>query len=173
MTAVDDLHVNNWIAVTSWEDEFGISLFGTPVSRSRPVDGAPLQIRAISLPFICVSDGTYRYALDMRKCVVKKLHPKYVKMMMRNGHGAAHGCGYVTKDGQPVVSLADWCGNDNKVIDSDQRKIKSADPQKRVCPICGCPLVERLIQEDRSWVLFCKECNFRGSIPRDGEGTEG
>ena len=169
MTAVDDLHVNNWIAVTTWAPECGISLFGTPIERSRPVDGQPLQIRAISLPFICVSDGFKRWSLDMRTCEVRKLHPKYVKMMKKQSTNRQGG-GYQTRDGIPVVSLDEWAGN--AVPDDTPTNKSRAEPFKRACPICGGPLVERLVAEDRTWVLFCNECQFRGNIPRDGEGTE-
>lgn len=78
MTAIDDLKVGMWIAVTKLHHEQCESFWG-----HRPVayGGEPLRVLAVSLPFICVHDGEKAISLDCRIIEVQKLTPKYVRAM--------------------------------------------------------------------------------------------
>lgn len=76
MTAIDDLKVGMWIAVTKLhysQCEWGHG----PVAYG----GEPLRILAISLPFLCVHDGEKVISLDCRIVEVQKLTPQYVRAM--------------------------------------------------------------------------------------------
>lgn len=88
-TRVDDLRVGMWVAVTATEEDVGPAMgFGTfGFGRGKPslapeVDGKPLKIVAMSLPFVCVTDGYHRHALDVRTVVFQKLSPRYVKSLL-------------------------------------------------------------------------------------------
>lgn len=78
MTAVDDLEVGQWVAITQEYDP-QVGFFGGQINN---VTGTPLKILAISLPFICVKDaGDKEWALDVRRFSLQKLSEEYVAAM--------------------------------------------------------------------------------------------
>lgn len=150
----ENLHVGQWIAITDEhrrpQPDLSMPFFfgGTP---SR-VDGKPLQIKAISFPFLCVSDGHHLFSIDTRAQNVITLHRSYVKLLKgRRQHSEDR-------------DYAKWWTGEEKENDDA--------PEPRCCPMCGERLVERLIDSgtpEATWILACRSCGFQGTIPRDRE----
>jgi len=148
----EDLHVNMWVAVTQYQTECATSFFGTPMDVERPCDGKPWQIKAVSLPFICVSDGHTRRSLDVRTVRLTRLHKRYVRML---------------REQAAQQTLAQRHGQYVHQVD-DVEECEDEEPDLGCCPVCGETLVERLDNRTRKWFLACKECGFQGTIPEDG-----
>lgn len=153
-TRVDDLRVGMWVAITATEEPepspfgYGLGFPGSKPSLTPLVDGKPLKIVALSLPFICVTDGHHRHALDVRNVAFQRLSPKYVKALLGRGL-------YTDEHGMYAV------------VDRDaKRKRKRAKAKdERVCPICGERMHELLSNE--LWYLTCSQCGFRGGRHED------
>lgn len=143
MTPIDDLHVGQWIAIVEDKVEPKIGIFGYAHQRN-VVSGQPLQIIAISLPFLAVTDGQMRFAIDVREMAVKKLHRKYVEVMKGRWIDEEH-----SREGVAEIH--------------ESRPNTSTEG---MCPYCGDRLIQRL-GEDRAWYLFCRECGFQGSRGKD------
>lgn len=82
MTPIDDLNEGQWIAIHSekvTEEDYCQCGCGKRLTRGVIADGAPLQVIAISLPFILVEEGDKKYTVDVRRTNVVKLTKKYVK----------------------------------------------------------------------------------------------
>lgn len=146
MTPIDDLHVGQWIAVVGEKKEEPDC---NPFSLFRPskrdmVTGQPLQIVALSLPFIAVTDGHRRFPLDVREVEVKKLHRKYVQSMK--------------------ARQKDWEPEGFAVPEPEKAKEESTG-KHGLCPMCGDRLIQRKSQGD--WFLACRECGFEGTLPKD------
>jgi predicted RNA-binding Zn-ribbon protein involved in translation (DUF1610 family) len=138
-TPIDDLHVKQWVAVCHDKRVQGDAPHWMHADHPPSFTGEPLQIVAISLPFIAVSDGTRRFAIDARDYGLRKLHPTYVRKM--RGVFMDHPDGILaiseTEDGVP------------------------ADAAKGLCPLCSTRLRERRIAHE-TWVFKCPQCGFEG-----------
>ena len=150
MTAIDDLHVGNWIAVTGDRDDTDTTSYPYPVYRPEPrFTGEPVKILAISLPFLCIYLPKCGMAdtLDVRRVNVTKLHRTYVRRMLE----------YPTVEAQEAGDVH-WSDDQAKPLPGQDSE------NKRPCPMCGGPMIERSVAGDsRGWHLFCKECGFSGS----------
>jgi hypothetical protein len=92
MTAVDDLKVGMFVAIVGdyepkgWREPemspFFSMCYGEPTKPKPRATGQPLQIVAISLPFLAVTDGEKKYPIDVRECQLQRLSPAYVRAMM-------------------------------------------------------------------------------------------
>lgn len=151
MTPLDDLKPGQWVAIfavkereTTYDPFRG---YRKEHSRSYPVNGKPLKILAISLPFVCVTDGRARYSIDVRDCELKKLSPHYVRVLTE------------------TESEMDECGDSFFVRESTpnkhrKRKRKKADT-RGCCPNCGTRLRQRRV-DIGTWSWVCNECGFIG-----------
>lgn len=99
MTKIDDLSLGDWVVVTSirpqdTKDSTSSFLNGEPPSFAygtidptenyraiAPVNGCPLQIIAIGLPFVGVTSGDGKTALDVREVTLQKVSLDYAAMM--------------------------------------------------------------------------------------------
>lgn len=156
MTPIDSLYVGNWIAITRVvPEEREYSMFMPWAFNSNdnhpPVDGRPLRILAISLPFICVTDGRYKFSLNVRRCEVQKLHRTYVRQMF----GA----------------LVSYAGVAACELDEDEEDEDTPDDKTGCCPVCGGHLIQLLHEGSNVWMLACKECGFQGGRPTDRGGV--
>lgn len=142
-TPIDDLHVGQWIAVVGDKVEPEPNMFGYAYRRD-VVSGQPLQIIAISLPFLAVTNGHMRFAIDVREFDVKLLHRKYVEMMKGHWIDEEH-----SREGV-----------------AEKPKPEPTKSTEGMCPVCGDRLIRRL-GDDRCWHLFCRECGFQGSRGKD------
>ena len=141
---IDDLRVGQWIAVEhdlTADDRADFNPFipvRPPVSR---VDGMPLKIVSISLPFIVVTDKETRWIIDTREVVLCRVSKHFVKSMMSTERT--------------------WTSHDSYRI-SDKRTAESVPEAKpeRVCPVCGERLHE--LYRDGVWLLACGQCGFAG-----------
>ncbi len=141
---VDDLSVGQWVAVekdlSSDEDSDASPFWFVPHRQESKVDGMPLRIVAISLPFLCVTNGQHRFVLDSREVRLCRLSPQFVRAMTSTQRA-------VGVDGSFVIS---------------ERPTKAAkpDPPERACPVCGDRLIERYCEG--VWNLACRQCGFMG-----------
>lgn len=89
MTSQDDLYVGQLVAVTGHRERFQSTPWSEPVEREsrESVDGWPLRIIAISLPFICVDDGEDRFPLDLRQVMVQRVSKRYAEMVREGVRG--------------------------------------------------------------------------------------
>jgi hypothetical protein len=148
MTAIDDLKPGMFIAVTQLgrqEDTgFGgmdFAMFGRP--RAITYSGQPLEVLAVSLPFVSVTDGRQVCAIDVRDARVQKLDRRYVAAM--------------TADATKAIE------NTNR----KRRRKKKSKPDPTLCPRCKCgKLIQRLIVKPagNEWSLACTQCGYQGEV---------
>lgn len=144
MTPPDDLKVGMMVAVVNRKtDEEPDFPWGLSRRKKDSFTGIPLEIKAISLPFICVTDGEDTHGLDMREWDVKKLGPRYVKMMTKIEGEAAPEFTHEKKERER------------------RRKRRRRDP--RDCPRCGDRLIQ--IMKIGNWTVVCKTCGYEGENP--------
>ncbi len=141
----DDLTVGQWVAVErEISDEpcsdGGPFWFGWNGRRESKVDGTPLRIVAISLPFVCVTNGRRRFVLDTREVVFCRLTPKFVKSLSANRIYDDSGA-FVVRD------------------DAPKQRVNTEKPE-RACPVCSDRLIERYAAG--VWCLACRQCGFTG-----------
>lgn len=162
-TPEDDLRVGQWVAIhhdvpkDNGREEDSPFFFGYRQPQQSSVDGKPLKILALSLPFVAVTDGEQRFPVDVRETKLIKLSPKYVKMM--NRRAVRH---------QPLASdpfrgALDGAGR--YAISEPAKAAKAAKDEtpERACPLCRSRLIERL--RDGRWFLACRQCGFEGGPP--------
>lgn len=152
MTAVDDLKVGMYVAVTDCELPSPEPTFGIPYwytgemeqrRQSRAVsNGMPLEVLAISLPFLCVTDGKRRFSVDVRETRLQRLSRQYVQAMAG--------------------------GQDQDFTATRRRRKKKSKPDPKKCPRCGSRRVERLVAPGE-WSLYCQQCGLADAppIPRE------
>jgi hypothetical protein len=146
---VDDLKVGHWYAIEDVHEDddvsgYGVEFYLRPPRRRREkvATGQPLQLLAISLPFIVVTDGNQRFSLDTRRCQLCELDRRYVS----------------------ALTIAEMDGNRQPVF-LDEAKRKKENPDPRLCPNCR---EGRLIQTYRArdyWCWVCPVCGFEGRPP--------
>lgn len=133
MTPVDDIRVGMFVAICQYRgQEQAYPWEGCQEPR---FDGAPLEVLEVCLPFLCVTDGRKRFAVDVRLWGVQKVSPKYAAAMQTpESAGKA------------------------RFLKGKRKKKPKPDP--RSCPRCHTRMVERLIVEvtGNHWRLVCPEC---------------
>lgn len=122
MTQPDDLDPGDYIAITGEKAAEEIDPF---------LDGAPLKVVAISLPFIAVDDGDEVFAIDIRLATFQKLTRRYVRVMQGKCGRRIYG---------PVVN--------------------NAPPSPYDCPRCGCRMRRIKKQAQPDWIMSCPHCGF-------------
>ncbi len=147
MTRVDDFAVGRWYAITREpESQEEYSPFFQR-RHSTHVNGRPLQLRALSLPFAVFTDGREMMTIDTRLFEFIRLDPKYVR---------ATGIRTERRDGRKVVSL------------ENTSRRKKRESREGCCPVCGCRLRQKFRDHSEGWLLACPECHFEGGLPKDG-----
>lgn len=134
------LHVENikrgeWLAITA-SREGAVNPSGEAFTvEDRLVTGLPLQVLAISPPFVaCRSpDGAHFTAIDARDCSFSRVAPEYVEAFQRLSVRQQESADGQPEPEQPTSLLA--------------------------CPACGHRLAKRRISSGR-WEFMCRECGF-------------
>lgn len=116
----DDMKVGQWVAV-SRSTEMVYGPFGGSTVEDRMVTGVPMQIVAISLPWICVRVDGRRFPIDTRICQFQLLHRSYVNSLKGIGR------------------------SDGPFVDEDE-VVSPSRSGGGCCPMCGERLVERLTE---------------------------
>ena len=147
MTAVDDLHVGNWIAIVGDNQRSADNLpwFITPPGVQPEFSGEACQIVAVSLPFLLVWYPKQKKAdtIDVRRFAVQKLHRTYVKR---------------------ILALPTFTAPSSDQFSDDEED--SDEPEANRCPVCQGPMRQRSIAgNDMGWHLHCPECGFTGKLP--------
>lgn len=151
-TPEDDLRVGQWVAIhhdvpkDDGREEASPFFFGYRQQPQSSVDGKPLKILALSLPFVAVTDGDERFPIDVRETKLITLSPKYVKAMNR----------------QAIRHSIQESASVKYSICEPRKKLKDETPE-RACPLCRSRLIERL--RDSRWFLACRQCGFEGGPP--------
>lgn len=110
------------------------SPWGQP-SQQVSYTGVPLRIIAVSLPFVCATDGHHNISIDTRTHGFVRLRPSYVRAMKARP--------------KPVI------------VQKPRKKKRKPDP--RQCPQCGNRCVEFLAEPGVGvWKLLCKQCGWSG-----------
>lgn len=82
MTPVDDLKVGGYVAVVGVKDNDQPEPFGFFTPRPKAFDGLPVQITAISLPFVAVKDARGNIgAFDVRTFDLQIVSRRYAEAM--------------------------------------------------------------------------------------------
>lgn len=129
--------VNQWIAIDEYVGEDIVTPWGQVVKPQ--FDGTPLQVLAVSMPFLCVTDGKGVFSIDSREYGFSILKTPYVKRMTSH-----------LSNKPPKIKLP-----------GQPRKKRKKDP--RDCPRCGSRRVERLSAPGK-WIPFCPECGLGGDF---------
>jgi hypothetical protein len=140
----DDLSVKQWVAIEHEreDDDEPSSPFMRRARESR-VDGTPLQILEISMPFVCVTNGKHRFVLDLRKVDLCRITAQYVKTLTSTPREYDGGAFLI------------------KHVQEKKKTEENADSGRACCPYCGSRLIQRFV--DNIWVHVCRECGFSGS----------
>ena len=138
-TPTDDLQPGDFVAVV---EDTGIGVEYQDSYSPKPVidpiyDGIPLEIIAISLPFLCVSNGRRRFGLDIRRYHVKKVNNRYAKEM-QDARSPGRKQRKFREEGQ-IVFEEDTTG---------------------CCPRCHVKMIQTVVKGE--WVYLCKHCHFNG-----------
>ena len=151
----ENLHVNQWVVVTDYvgdDADILTAYVSSGREESRPsIDGSPLQIRAMSWPFLCLSNGLYRFSLDVRTTRFCVAHPTYVRMMRGQGHD---------DDDDPYWLIK--VGHIEEEEEDEDPEPQKRQSRKNICPVCEGPLKLKG-RAYEPMPLVCEECGFRGS----------
>lgn len=166
---IDDLKVGQWIAIIDVLEEEEDSPYGfmAPPSKHRryPINGKPLKILCIDLPFICVTDGSKTYSLHSKYCSFKRLKPSYVRYMLatseRDRHESHNVCFVFDSDQQRKGKPT----KDSIIRPGKIRKAGKEDSRGR-CPQCGSRLRQRRVSIG-TWAWVCPDCGFTGGNTAD------
>lgn len=128
MTPIDDIRIGNHIALVDYRGPDRCNRGGQP--KPMRFDGDPLEVVAISLPFLAVVNGPHLLTIDTRMYDVQKLKPHYVRTVHR----------FV--DSMP-----------------SEEEIEARHPDPRRCVRCGERLRHRNDKQTKfEWRLICPNC---------------
>lgn len=129
--------------------------------RRERYDGVPLEVMAVSLPFICVSDGKDRFALDTRDLVFTKLNKDFVAEM-REGYRSS---GTVMRNGERVSkSRIKQERKEKKRLKEEAKK----DPS--MCPRCFTKCKQIMEKPGDPWIYVCEQCGLKRPLD-NGNGS--
>lgn len=155
MSHIENFRIKDWVVILSIKEEEDTEFGFMPVRRRKrnyPINGRPLRIVAMSMPFVAVTDGEKRFSLDIRDCELGKVSQQYVR--------AFHQTNRIDAETQEVYFI-----KEQGVIKSKKEKKKD---QRGCCPTCGYRLRERL-KGPGIWIWFCKQCGFEGGQTNDAD----
>jgi predicted RNA-binding Zn-ribbon protein involved in translation (DUF1610 family) len=150
MTRPDDLAKGQYITLVECLDVPAYSPFDWRTEDYRAVrfDGCPLEVLAVSLPFLCVTDGFDVFAVDTRAWRVQRVSKEYAAAMATARRQATTGAEKPLRHRRGSVFAA-----------------KSTSPKRdhRDCPRCGERMAQvRGIGSHPAWTLICKNCGHNG-----------
>lgn len=148
-TRVDDFVTGRWYAIVREQEEVQTDF--NPFFRQQRhthVNGRPLKLLALSLPFAVFTDGRERMTVDTRMFGFIRLDYKYVKVIgVREGR---------SERGRIIT------------LENPERRRKKRESREGCCPMCGCRLRQKFRDRQEGWLLACPECGFEGGLPKDG-----
>ena len=180
MTKIDDLSVSDWIVITDVFDDEDTTQYDNPqgtwvwgqfrpntvedVPLNERVGGEPLCILAIGLPFIGVTNGEQRFAIDIRRTAVQKVPDEYGAVMCRINKDVYYDEGSNTfvpsppSEEENVGEGACWR------YAGPASNSESVESGMCYCPRCGEKMAERLFNEQ--WIKICQnpECRYNPSL---------
>ena len=148
-TKVDDFMVGRWYAIVS-EAEQEVQQDFNPFfqqHRNAYVNGRPLKLLAMSLPFAVFTDGRERFTLDTRQFGFIRLNYRYIKAIGIREERTERG---------RIVTL-----------ENPEQRRRKRESEEGCCPICGCQLRQKFRDQDGDWLLHCIGCGFEGGLPKD------
>lgn len=159
MTKIDDLNVGDFIVISGVREEdyqpaWGSydSPFGPPRQPVTPVlTGNPFRIEAISLPFLCVTDGHHRAGLDVRRFVFQRVTKEYVQAMVAGRSDSTIFSSRKTLER----------GDTHPLLVTGKKRKKKTKPDPKACRRCGSKMIERRMPYAK-WQLVCPDCGFEG-----------
>lgn len=96
--------------------------------------GVPLKVLAVEPPFVCITDGETREAIDIRRWQIRKVSRAYVRAMSSSAE------------------------EDAKAF---QVRGPRPKPDPKACPRCSERLVERMKAGKKPvWVITCRNCGL-------------
>jgi len=143
MTYIDDLDVGMFVAILD-QPEQERSPFGFPMwitedderrKRKTSGTGEPLEILAISLPFLCVTDGKRRFSVDTRAVDLQKLGKDYVREMRSREEPG-----------------------------TKKKRKRKEKPDPQACPRCHERRIQTKTV-GREWKFVCPRCGYDGEQP--------
>ena len=147
---IDDMKVGQWVAITSeTQADMSYSPFGFHPPVPSMVDGCPLKIVAICLPFIAVTNGYERFSLDCREYTFTKLDKKYVQCM---SFGRKQ---WNSETGRSRILIEEQCTS------------PQVDPAEGLnnCPMCHEGRLRQRYSQGE-WLIVCPVCGFSGGLPK-------
>lgn len=147
MTKHDDLSVGDYIVLVECHEIEAYCPYNIYHEDFIPpkFDGRPFEILAVSLPFVCVTNGPQTFAIDLHAWGVQKVTREYAKAM-------AHANGCVTVERRKK----------NKRSVFAAAKQRQAPPDPQACPRCGHRMRQVLQAGGSGWFLICPQCNNNG-----------
>ena len=135
----EDLKKGHYIVITGLKNQEEPEPFGMfPFPRQKPsFNGEPLQVIAVDLPFISITDVRGRVgALDFREVEIRKVTTHYADSFYTAVHTNR---------------------NEFAVATQKRPRKKKEKPDPRNCPNCGTRRVERLVGNGQ-WSVVCPNC---------------
>ena len=131
--------------------------------RRHRFDGVPLEILAISYPFVCVTNQGVRFGMDLRDVILTKLNKDFVEEM-------AHGAGL--SDGGRYTGERKVPASVRRKMKKDKRKLEIEARQNKVmCPRCFNPKTTQLRKEGGKWFRHCERCGLDRPMDDEGPGS--
>ena len=147
-TRVDDFVVGRWYAIVREQEEVreGFDPFFQRRHHTH-VNGRPLKLLALSLPFAVFTDGRERMTVDTRMFEFIRLDYKYVRAIGVREERSERG---------RIVTL-----------ENPGRRRRKRESREGCCPMCGCRLRQKFRDQNEGWLLWCPDCGFEGGKPKD------
>lgn len=168
---MDDVKVGMYIAITGVvkheeEDYLKLEHFTFQMmpmrrqDRRHRMDGIPLEVLAVSLPFLCVDDGANRFGLDTRDLVFTKLDKEFVDEMR---HGSTTANPY-NDERKPPRSVR------RKIKREKNKLVKDTKNNPAACPRCYNQKTSQIRHGDGKWYRHCSQCGLDRPMD-DGQGS--
>lgn len=165
MTPIEDIHPGQFICVVR-DKRLDDQSHPQPPRFAMSYSGRPVEVIAISLPFIAVTNGRFTDSIDVRDFDVKVVTKEYAIAMLSRINDT------------PGVSRA------KKIRKHRERQKRIAEakfdsvmgivhqPHERDCPRCGERMVRRRTYSQNcsaaipnslptgGWMMVCKQCGF-------------
>lgn len=172
---IEDLKVGEFVAVVGVSQQtdnylerehFTFQMMNVlPRDNSQRFDGEPLEILAISVPFLCVKDSKgRRHGIDTRDLILTRLSKDFVSEMLFFGN---------TLDGKnvPRSERQRRKREERERRREHKKRREEAKKDPKICPRCFNPRMSQLRRGDGTWVLHCDQC--RSDYPTGPDNSGG